>query len=249
MKFRPDPTMSTARLRDAIRRDDVEGVRDALDAGAEVNDPGEDGYGPLAFINNIEICRMLLDAGADPNFASEGKAPDALFWATQSGRAAIVRLLLARGAKVSSERLDYDEDASITDWQSSVHAAADNGNIEILEALLTADGRELLNTFNYVSQTPLMIAVERANLPMIKMLIAAGSDVNATHEAGIGNPALRYAVQTRNSEIVRILMEAGADPGKTGWMKLSARNDAERLEEPLRSEMMSILTSISQKQG
>lgn len=72
------------------------------------------------------------------------------------------------------------------------------------------------------STTPLMIAAaENANLEIIKILLEAGANVNATGEVlqSVGNTALILAAQfTRNPEVIITLLEAGAD------VNMEARN-------------------------
>lgn len=54
-------------LKIAVVRQDLQLVRDLLDAGADPNLPGEDDYTPLhhaAGAESAEICRLLLEHGA-----------------------------------------------------------------------------------------------------------------------------------------------------------------------------------------
>ena len=54
-------------LKIAVLRQDLQLVRDLLDAGADPNLPGEDDYTPLhhaAGAESAEICRLLLEHGA-----------------------------------------------------------------------------------------------------------------------------------------------------------------------------------------
>ncbi|MGO4556773.1 ankyrin repeat domain-containing protein, partial [Stenotrophomonas sp. 2YAF22] len=59
-----------AQLRDAASRGDVEAVREALDAGADLE--ARDGQGRTALLlathgNNVDAARELIEAGADVN--------------------------------------------------------------------------------------------------------------------------------------------------------------------------------------
>lgn len=59
---------------------DVEAARALVNAGADVNARGEDGYTPLheaVSFENIELVRLLLDAGANPDIKEErfGETP------------------------------------------------------------------------------------------------------------------------------------------------------------------------------
>src|SRR5947208_3253864 len=59
-------------------------------------------------------------------------------------------------------------------------------------------------------QTMLMLAARNGNPAAIKLLIAAGADVNA-HETMRGTTALMWAVEQKHPAAVRALLQAGAD--------------------------------------
>ena len=217
----------------------------AIKDGADVRAFRVDGYSPLAFVDNTLILRLLLDAGADPNHAPEDCAPDILYWAASAGRLEIVKMLVAAGASVEPERLDYGQDPF--DWTSSVHAAAERGDMEILTCLLSAGGKSVLNCFDYVSRTPLMIAVERGDLKMTQLLIETGSDVNAVDEVKIGNPAIRYAAENQGLEMIKLLLDAGADPSIKGWMWLTAIDKARDRKDDLGPQIVKSLESAANR--
>ena len=108
----------------------------------------------------------------------------------------------------------------------SVHGAADNGYTEALKELLSADGKVSLNTFDDMSRTPLICAVENGHLVEATLLLKAGADVNANDSERIGNTALIHAVQNRNLPMVQLVVRHGADPTIPGWMQLSALDRA-----------------------
>src|SRR6266404_1445394 len=105
----------------------------------------DDEYSPLSFIDSVEICRVLLDSGADPNHARPGRASDILFWAASAGRLEIIKMLIAAGARVESELPAFSGERM--ERKSSVHAAANDGQVEIVRCLLEAGGRSVLNCF------------------------------------------------------------------------------------------------------
>ncbi|KAM6442286.1 ankyrin repeat domain-containing protein 22-like [Liasis olivaceus] len=55
----------------------------------------------------------------------------------------------------------------------------------------------------------LMISKSKQNETLIKMLLRAGADVNATDDSG--RTALHYACEMKNQSIIPLLVEAGAD--------------------------------------
>jgi ankyrin repeat protein len=232
---------ATQRLHRAIIDGEPVVVIQAIKDGADVRAFRVDGYSTLAFIDNTLILKLLLDAGADPNYAPDGSAPDALYWAASGGRLEITRMLVAAGASVEADRRDYERDRH--DWDSSVHVAVESGNMDLLMCLLAAGGKSVLDCFNYISRTPLMIAVERGDLKMAQQLIEAGSDVNAVDEVQIGNPAIRHAAESQGLEMIKLLLDAGADPRVKGWMWLTAIDKARDRKDGLGPQIVSLLES------
>ena len=168
----------------------------------------------------------ILDAvrrGADVNARDEG-GETALSYATSielgSERAKeCVRCLIRLGARVSEEKPEGG-------LGTSVHRAAAHGYTEALKELLSADGKVSLNTFDDMSRTPLICAVDNGRLVEASLLLDAGADVDANDSEKIGNTALIHAVQKRNLPMVKLLVTHGADPTIPGWMQLSALDRA-----------------------
>ncbi|KAJ3304480.1 hypothetical protein HDU93_006361, partial [Gonapodya sp. JEL0774] len=108
-------------------------VRFLLNQGAEVN-PGHRCYlyGPLqaaALGGHVEVVSILLDHGADIHFSGN----EALWFAVREGKAAVVRLLLERGADAIGE----SEQA-----KGAMAKAKDKGFTEILDLLRLHSTRE-----------------------------------------------------------------------------------------------------------
>jgi ankyrin repeat protein len=86
----------------------IDVVKVLLANGAKVNARCE-GFSPLqyaAYKGDVELCRLLLDHGAnvnemviEPGWPGHGRTP--LHWAVMGGHVEVVRLLLSRGAKVN----------------------------------------------------------------------------------------------------------------------------------------------------
>jgi ankyrin repeat protein len=96
-----------------------------------------------------------------------------------------------------------------------------NGHRRSLELLLQADGASALSTFNSVGHTPLICAVAAGKMDFVRMLLEAGSPVDARDENTAGNTALAQAVRQGNADMVEVLLSYGADPGLEGWMQLT----------------------------
>ena len=78
---------------------DVDAVRRLLEAGANPNAASDAGSTALMqAIHDLDKTRLLLDAGANPNVRPDDGRTAVIVAASQFGSAAVVRLLLDRGA-------------------------------------------------------------------------------------------------------------------------------------------------------
>jgi ankyrin repeat protein len=104
----------------------------AVDTG-DVNAFAPDGFtglGLACFFGHIDLARRLLDLGADPNLASNnGLRVAPLHSAVTTGSAAMVELLLSRGARPNVPEAN---------GYTPLHTAAGHGNREIIAMLLAA---------------------------------------------------------------------------------------------------------------
>jgi ankyrin repeat protein len=169
----------------------------------------------------LDVCRMLLDAGADPNRVDSGGGLP-LLRAAYAGHRAVVELLLDRGAKVdgSLER-DTQEIVPGTRFRKGANAlfmAVYGKRMAVLDLLLQrgcdangADGSGV---------TPLASAIVRNWQDGALRLLEAGAD-----------PDLGYALHCACSSmpsLIRPLLEAGADPNRMPekrWMRDQANGD------------------------
>ena len=146
-------------LRRAAGAGDVAKVKELLDKGADVNAANSYGGTALAFAcdrGHLEVIRLLLDRGANPDTQDTFYKLKPIGWAAQRGYTEIVKLLLDRGAAPDPQILVmgiYGEQPAIVqlmiertkpgeDALSDALAIAEQvGNAEIVEILKAAGAK------------------------------------------------------------------------------------------------------------
>ena len=124
-----------------------------------------------------------------------------LFHASEAGDATLVRQLIEAGADTDKhQRIQHGGEIAL-------HAAASNGNIEVLRILLEA-GADVKKKDHY-GWTALHTAARNGHDGLVKILIEAGSDVSNVN--GFGWTALHRAALQGHDRVVIILIEAGSD--------------------------------------
>jgi ankyrin repeat protein len=159
---------------------------------------------------NLAEVLVLLEQGFDVNGIGTWSVPGphpissctALEAAVEAGHLSIVDHLLDRGANPYTDHVI---------WGMPLVAAVRQDNIELVEHMLlhgVATDPKYKYKAGYCTS-----ALQRAsydeNLPMMKLLIHYGADVNA--EAGYFGRALEAAAVTGNLSIAECLLNAGAD--------------------------------------
>ena len=205
----------------AARSRHVEVVRTLLARKADPGVQDSDGMTPLYQAANeffcarvpdhrarsLEICRLLLDAGAPP----DGGYDPPLAEAAKNGNADVVQLLLERGAPVNQGDPRYASTALI---------AAVNGAQQTMVTMLVAAGADV-NQGDRRGQTPLIRAILGPGtkqdseeyrtmwLAIARFLVEKGADVNQVMEGG--RSPLMCAVNENWPAMIRFLLDAGAD--------------------------------------
>jgi len=182
-------------LVDAVRRRDVERIREALAAGARVEAMTRHGESVLfvaAQRGFADIVAVLIEAGADVRFRHKIYGSP-LTQASAAGHTEIVRQLLAAGARPN------------VSGESALARAALGGHVDIVDQLLAAGADP-----NAGQGTPLREACRRDQVAIVQRLLAAGARPNLHTDTT--TTALIQASLRGNAEIVGLLLEAGADP-------------------------------------
>jgi len=149
------------------------------------------------------MVKMLLAAKADPNATRSGVSP--LLLAARHGNAAIVKALLAAGARA---------DATDFKGRHALHrAAAANQPVELLAPLLKA-GFALNAEDPFTELTPLAEYARHGNVSACTALLDAGADVDARSSLGASPLSMAAAAGSSPDEaalaVMRLLLERGA---------------------------------------
>jgi ankyrin repeat protein len=202
-------------LQDAIAEEDASRAARAIAQGADVNAFCDDEtmLSAAAQTGNVELVKLLLAAGADPN-RKNADGTTALTW---SPDAAMSEALLGGGASARYElggppdARRHGVDAKVE--FSSLHNAADDGDLARLELLIVhGDAACLLRTFTTgVAWTPLHYAAHDGHCAAAQLLIDAGADPNCVDD-DLGYSAISLAAERDDLAMVELLLANGADP-------------------------------------
>jgi ankyrin repeat protein len=169
------PVLGNELLLAAARQGDIEKLQSLFDSGVSVNYARADGLTALTeavIYNNPQAVDFLIRAGADVSI-SDDYGVNLLHLACINHDAALVKKLLIAGVKPNR--------AKIT-GETPLMTCSDAGTIKGVSALLS-HGAELNAKENKEDQTALMWAVAEGHDEIVKLLVAAGADVNARSKA------------------------------------------------------------------
>jgi ankyrin repeat protein len=172
----------------------------------------------------VDVARLLLDAGADPNATVKTWGHDVAvsYFAIRSGQVEVLKLLLERG-------LDATAAISTAAWEHR----------EDLIDLLLDHGARLDRAFDH-TRPVLNELIRWGQFKQARLVLAKGASPNIAGEGGW--TAVHQAVSRGNLKILQDLMRAGGDAtvkdGK-GWTP----GDMARLSG--RSDLLAVLTDAS----
>jgi ankyrin repeat protein len=203
----------------------IEIVRYLLAHGANVHTANPNNGETALFTpvrwHQFEILTMLIQAGADVNHRNrDGNTP--LVIAEFANDSEMVKFLKANGAKLDSPN-------------EEIFFAASDGDVVALQRMITVGVKARSHTWSYrfsfkhqravkrlewstsiVNQpygggnTPLMAAAQNGQTAAVKVLIAAGANLNSIDSGH--DTALMLAIKSAHISTIFALLDAGADP-------------------------------------
>ncbi|CAE7521204.1 VPS10, partial [Symbiodinium sp. CCMP2456] len=180
-------------------------LRLPLDPDCVDGEKGREGrsvLGVAASHGSRSCVRLLLEAQADANKATDLFGASPLWAACKGGHLETSRLLLQAGADM--------EKPAIT-GTTPLWVAASYGHVEILRFLLRA-GANTTTSNHETGATPLCMACEQGHAEAAQLLVWAAAGIDTADKGGM--TPLWAAARHGHLEIVRFLLEAGADMEK-----------------------------------
>ncbi|XP_077996945.1 histone-lysine N-methyltransferase EHMT2-like [Glandiceps talaboti] len=213
-------------LIDAVKSGDIEKVKFYLKNGYDVNYVDERDWLNMTSLHygaekgHLDICKLLLKAGAQVNAANDRKRTS-LHCAAISGHFDICKLLLEAGAKIDAvgefliaawsgniEKVKsclengYGVNDTNESWMNntSLHYAAKNQHLDIFKLLVDAGARR--------NNIDLIYAVESGDIEKVKFYLKNGYDVNYVDVDKW--TSLHFGAWKGHLDICKLLLEAGA---------------------------------------
>lgn len=224
-----------------------------LSSGRDVNRPLVSGKTALEVAvtdGGLEMVKVLLNHNAEADAEpTDGAGSRVLPMAVESGFAEIVALLLASKADVHSwvsgpgavlltaidrkdtetvdRLLQHGADVNVeVDGRTPLQTAAKQGNITLVQLLLTHNCEVNSKPHGDSGLTPLQAAAWGGHLEVVTLLLANGAQINAEPAPTAGMTALQAAAEQGHLGVVKILISNGANidapPSLNGWTALQA---------------------------
>lgn len=149
--------------------------------------------------NDMDLVKMCLEAGADPNFAYD-QGNTCLMTAASNGNDDILRALITAGANINDENEGY----------TALICGVDADSEEVVQSLITAGAD--VNYLNYEYDTALIRASRTGNPDIMRLLLDAGAEVNVVSRKGNGETPLGNAEHYNHPEAAALLRQHGAKP-------------------------------------
>ena len=211
----------------AVHHDDGALVDTLIRAGARANVADDTGATPLFLActnRNADIVGRLLSANANPN-AALLSGETVLMTCARAGSADAVRALLTRGAMVNAKESAHNQTAlmwaaaqshpqvvqALLERGADVRARSREYTQTVTSEVTQRAGRETLNyTVPRGGMTALLFAARSGDAESVRLLLAAGADVNDALPDGAS--VLIVAAHSGHRQAAMALLDKGANP-------------------------------------
>jgi ankyrin repeat protein len=224
--------------RTAIQSGDVETIRRVLREHPEVIAQTTPDNGrtllhtlcdwPGHFPNEVEIARILIDAGADlnarPAHPKAGKGETPLHWAASSDDAAIVEVLVKAGAEIDIDGAVFTNGTPL--WDAVIFGclkagakllelgarydlpmAAGMGRLDLVRVFFD-DGERMKESSDDALNCAFGLACSNGHFEIARYLFEHGADVNRA--TGADKTPLEHAIQGKHEQLSEWLVSVGA---------------------------------------
>lgn len=189
-------TRANDHLQQALLMGEIDGVRDALNSGADPDRPMRSNAAPMDHISGLrDLLREIFHRTMRP---TPHTARTPLMYAANSGRQEIVAELLRHGASVNLH---------LDNGYTALLYAASKYPPQVLESLI-AKGADI-HARTREGVTALQLAVQSGQTENVRMLLAKGADVHTTDQRG--ETALSLATENHREEVIQLLLAQGAN--------------------------------------
>lgn len=196
--------------------------------GMNADTPNKKGETPLQLMikpyapsrHSTELTRLLIENSTQLNSVDQ-YGRNAVHNAAILGWADAIALLAAKGLDVNNRDKAHDE-------RTPLHAAAYEGHVEAVLALIEAGAD--VSALNNKQETPLFAAAYRGRAPIVQLLLNKQVDVNVQNNSQ--NTPLHLAIVSRHKETVQLLLNAGARTDIVGAGQLTAPQLARTVNSP-----------------
>jgi ankyrin repeat protein len=207
----------------SIEKEDIAITRLFLQAGLTPRTRGEFGkliYEKVIAKSSAEFLSEFISYGADPEQDLDGSGKRPLMVAAENNNLKAAKFLIGRKVNL---------DVADSHGATALHYAIRNKHPATVELLLKAGAKT-----NEQPQ-PLLLAVDRNQIEIVKLLLAANADLEA-RESQAGLSALALAAFRGHADLVDLLLGAGSDPsaqdsqGQTALMIAVDRGETDVVE-------------------
>jgi ankyrin repeat protein len=171
--------------------------------------------------NRLEIAKMILEKGQDPNIRFTKMNTSPLLVAVSYNHPDMVKLLLEYGADVYfvGEKK-----------QNALDIAREKGFSRIEQLLLNPRVKYNIKQVKQISQIRLLQAVSRGKFEQVRALLDQGADINVKEKKSGQTPLISASFKQRKN-LVQLLLDKGADVhardinGETALMAAAAKGN------------------------